>query len=183
MAKTFITSGTGASQTLDAIQNEKVPVYNTRADAEADMANIEEGGIVATKDTGATEKVVDVVEDGNMNPVTSNGVFDYVQTKLNFKRGSGSTLADAFDDAGIPKDSNDIYGICNYIVENLIKTSAVADNSITLHQDGVGGPTFAYVLQKLNTSYSSAFIFNYGSTNMYLFRFTSGHDYHIQILY
>lgn len=76
MAKTFITSGTGASQTLDAIQNEKVPVYNTRADAEADLANIEEGGIVATKDTGASEKVVDVVEDGNMNPVTSNGVYD-----------------------------------------------------------------------------------------------------------
>lgn len=76
MAKTFITSGTGASQTLDAIQNEKVPVYNTRADAEADIANIEEGAIVATKDTGATEKVVDVVEDGNMNPVTSNAVYD-----------------------------------------------------------------------------------------------------------
>lgn len=79
MAKTFITSGTGASQTLDAIQNEKVPVYNTRADAEADISNIEEGGIVATKDTGATEKVVDVVQDGNMNPVTSNGVFDYMK--------------------------------------------------------------------------------------------------------
>lgn len=53
MAKTFITSGTGASQTLDAIQNEKVPVYSTRAAAEADLANIEEGAIVATKDTGA----------------------------------------------------------------------------------------------------------------------------------
>jgi len=76
MAKTFITSGTGASQTLDAIQNEKVPVYSTRAAAEADIANIEEGAIVATKDTGATEKVVDVVEDGNMNPVTSNAVYD-----------------------------------------------------------------------------------------------------------
>lgn len=78
MAKTFITSGTGASQTLDAIQNEKVPVYNTRAAAEADIANIEEGAIVATKDTGATEKVVDVVEDGNMNPVTSNAVYDAI---------------------------------------------------------------------------------------------------------
>lgn len=80
MAKTFITSGTGASQTLDAIQNEKVPVYNTRAAAEADIANIEEGGIVATKDTGATEKVVDVVENSNMNPVTSNAVYDYIDS-------------------------------------------------------------------------------------------------------
>lgn len=74
MAKTYITSGTGASQTLDAIQNEKVPVYSTRADAEADIANIIDDGIVFTKDTGATEKVVDVVQDGNMNPVTSNAV-------------------------------------------------------------------------------------------------------------
>jgi hypothetical protein len=79
MAKTFITSGTGASQTLDSIQNEKVPVYNTRAAAEADLANLEEGQIVATKDTGATEKVVDVVEDGNMNPVTSNAVADLLE--------------------------------------------------------------------------------------------------------
>lgn len=78
MAKTYITSGTGASQTLDAIQNEKVPVYSTRAAAEADLANIEEGAIVATKDTGATEKVVDVVQDGNMNPVTSNAVYDAI---------------------------------------------------------------------------------------------------------
>jgi hypothetical protein len=87
MAKTFITSGTGASQTLDAIQNEKVPVYNTRADAEADLANLEEGQIVATKDTGATEKVVDVVEDGNMNPVTSNGVFDFAFDKSKIRMG------------------------------------------------------------------------------------------------
>lgn len=80
MAKTFITSGTGVSQTLDAIQNEKVPVYNTRADAEADIANIVDDGFVFTKDTGATEKVVDVVQDGNMNPVTSNGVFDFISS-------------------------------------------------------------------------------------------------------
>lgn len=83
MAKTFITSGIGASQTLDAIQNEKVPVYNTRADAEADIANIVDDGIVFTKDTGATEKVVDVVEDGNMNPVTSNAVADCLKYSTN----------------------------------------------------------------------------------------------------
>lgn len=95
MAKTFITSGTGASQTLDTIQNEKVPVYNTRADAEADLANIEEGGIVATKDTGATEKVVNVVEDGNMNPVTSNGVYDAMPKwlELNGPATSGERIA------------------------------------------------------------------------------------------
>lgn len=59
---------------MKVTQDDKIPIYDSKADAEADIANIEEGAIVATKDTGATEKVVDVVEDGNMNPVTSNAV-------------------------------------------------------------------------------------------------------------
>lgn len=65
-----------SNPTMKVTQDDKIPIYDSKADAEADLANIEEGGIVATKDTGATEKVVDVVEDGNMNPVTSNAVAD-----------------------------------------------------------------------------------------------------------
>lgn len=63
-----------SNPTMKVTQDDKIPIYDSKADAEADIANIEEGGIVATKDTGATEKVVDVVEDGNMDPVTSNAV-------------------------------------------------------------------------------------------------------------
>lgn len=63
---------------MKVTQDDKIPIYDSKADAEADLANIEEGAIVATKDTGATEKVVDVVEDGNMNPVTSNAVYDAI---------------------------------------------------------------------------------------------------------
>ena len=68
---------------MKVTQDDKIPIYDSKADAEADLANIEEGGIVATKDTGATEKVVDVVQDGNMNPVTSNGVFDAITSTRN----------------------------------------------------------------------------------------------------
>lgn len=64
--------------TMKVTQDEKIPVYDSLADAEADLANLEENQIVATKDSGATEKVVDVVQDGNMNAVTSNAVYDYV---------------------------------------------------------------------------------------------------------
>ncbi len=63
---------------MKVTQDDKIPIYDSKADAEADIANIEEGGIVATKDTGATEKVVDVVENGNMNPVTSNAAYDAI---------------------------------------------------------------------------------------------------------
>ena len=51
MAKTFITTGTGAQQTLGATQNEKIPVYDSKADAEADLTNLSVGQLVATEST------------------------------------------------------------------------------------------------------------------------------------
>lgn len=53
MSKQFYTTGTGTQQTLTQSQDDKIPIYDSKADAEADIANIEEGAIVATKDTGA----------------------------------------------------------------------------------------------------------------------------------
>lgn len=78
---------------MKVTQDDKIPIYDSKADAEADIANIEEGAIVATKDTGATEKVVDVVQDGNMNPVTSNAVakkYHRYATYLTHTSSSGS---------------------------------------------------------------------------------------------
>lgn len=168
MAKTYITSGTGASQTLDAIQNEKVPVYDSKADAESDIANIEENGIVFTKDTGASEKVVDVVEDGNMNPVTSNAVADVMSGKLNTKEGIGNTIADAFDNADIQKDSVRMYGICGYISTNLIPAMGTA--TVGMYNLNNGGPTFCCIVQKQTDDYYSVFAFSYSTGAMYLFR-------------
>ena len=75
MAKTFYTNGTGSQQTLTPSQNEKVAVYDTIADAEADLANLEAGQIVATPDTGdENAQPVDVIQAGNMHAVTSNAV-------------------------------------------------------------------------------------------------------------
>ena len=50
MGKTFITSGTGTEQTISEIESEKIPIYDTEADAEADFANIAEGQLYATKE-------------------------------------------------------------------------------------------------------------------------------------
>ena len=75
--KTFRTVGSGSTQTLEQIENNKIPVYETKAAAEADIANLSEGQIIATKDEGnENAKPVDVVESGNMHAVTSNAVAD-----------------------------------------------------------------------------------------------------------
>ena len=77
--KTFRTVGQGSTQTIEPIENNKIPVYETKAAAEADIANLEVGQIIGTKDEGSElSNPVDVVQDGNMHAVTSNAVFDYV---------------------------------------------------------------------------------------------------------
>ena len=50
MAKEFYTTGTGSNQALHSSQNEKIPIYDTVADAEADLSNLEEGMLIGTKD-------------------------------------------------------------------------------------------------------------------------------------
>lgn len=75
MSKTFRTVGSGSTQTLESIENNKIPIYETKAAAEADIANLSDGQIIATKDEGnENAKPVDVVESGNMHAVTSNAV-------------------------------------------------------------------------------------------------------------
>lgn len=79
MSKQFIvdrhtTPGTPA---LDPVAIPKIPIYDSKADAEADLANLEEGQIVATKDTGdELAQPVNVVEKDNLHAVTSNAVAD-----------------------------------------------------------------------------------------------------------
>ena len=50
--KTFRTVGSGSTQTIEPIENNKIRVYETKAAAEADIANLTEGQIIATKDEG-----------------------------------------------------------------------------------------------------------------------------------
>ena len=50
--KTFRTVGSGSSQTIEPIENNKIPVYETKTAAETDLANLGVGQIIATKDEG-----------------------------------------------------------------------------------------------------------------------------------
>ena len=75
--KTFRTVGSGSTQTIEPIENNKIPVYETKTAAETDLANLEVGQIIATNDKGSElSNPVDVVQDGNMHAVTSNAVAD-----------------------------------------------------------------------------------------------------------
>lgn len=86
--KTFRTVGSGASQTLEKIENNKIPVYETKAAAEADIANLSDGQIIGTKDEGnENAKPVDVVEKGNMHAVTSNAVNSFAFDKSKIRTG------------------------------------------------------------------------------------------------
>lgn len=83
MSKTFRTVGSGSTQTTEPIENNKIPIYDTKTDAESDLANLTVGQIIATKDEGnETSTPVDVVEDGNMHAVTSNAVAESVSDRV-----------------------------------------------------------------------------------------------------
>lgn len=87
MSKTFRTVGSGASQTLEKIENNKIPIYETKAAAEADIANLSDGQIIGTKDEGnELSNPVDVVEKGNLHAVTSNAVAEYVDGKALYRK-------------------------------------------------------------------------------------------------
>ena len=92
MSRTFRTVGSGASQTTEPIENNKIPIYETKTAAEADIANLSDGQIIGTKDEGnELSNPVDVVESGNMHAVTSNAVaqsLGALRTNFGFKIGN-----------------------------------------------------------------------------------------------
>ena len=97
--KLLFTEGIGASQTTTNAQDEKIPVYETKTAAETDLANLEVGQIIATKDEGnELSNLVDVVQDGNMHAVTSNAVFDFAFDKSKIRIGESNHGGSANND-------------------------------------------------------------------------------------
>ena len=80
---------TPSTPSMDEVPNEKIPIYDNLADAEADLANLEEGQIVATPDTGdELSQPVDEVESGNLHAVTSNAVAGACPRYPNYAKGN-----------------------------------------------------------------------------------------------
>ncbi len=72
---------------VDKVKAIEIPLYETKAAAEADIANLSDGQIIGTKDEGnENANPVDVVQNGNMHAVTSNAVANYVDGKALYKK-------------------------------------------------------------------------------------------------
>ena len=99
MSKTFRTQGSGAQQTLHEIEDEKIPVYDTTADAEADLANLAEEQIVATKDAGGDEQTLMEYVDGRLETTEVN-VSVSISGLTCKARKSGNTVTVVFIPAG-----------------------------------------------------------------------------------
>ena len=139
--KLLFTEGVGASQTTTNAQDEKIPVYETKAAAETDLANLEVGQIIATKDEGnENAKPVDVVEKGNMHAVTSNAVAVITSSKVGFTSASSTDIIEAFSGVGIP---NELYA-------KTIKMFCddIANYNSGIHSLSIGGPAYGFILWK-----------------------------------
>ena len=144
--KLLFTEGIGASQTTTNAQDDKIPVYETKAAAEADIANLTDGQIIATKDEGnELPNPVDVVEKGNMHAVTSNAVATVTSSKIDFLSGKSTDIIEALSRVGIPNDyyAKTIKQFCDNIA---IYNSGV--NSLS-----IGGPEYGFILWKLSNEY------------------------------
>ena len=85
---------TPSTPSMDEVPNEKIPIYDNLADVESDLANLEAGQIVATKDTGdELSQPVDVVEEGNLHAVSSNAVADIFSANIDNTKFALSTTA------------------------------------------------------------------------------------------
>lgn len=152
--KTFRTVGSGSTQTIEPIENNKIPVYETKAAAEADIANLSDGQIIGTKDEGNEfAKPVDVVESGNMHAVTSNAVATVIGSKMSLLLGKSTDIIEAFSQVGIPNDyyAKTIKQFCD----------TITDYNSGVHSLSIGGPAYGFVLWKHDNEHFVIDMFSY----------------------
>lgn len=104
--KAYITQGTGVSQTLQGADDNVVPVYDSLADAQIDLSNIEEGQIIGTKDEIGTSEILTNVEAQvdkyaeNLMQSYGQVIGSYLATENNNATPQGYLLADGRDTTG-----------------------------------------------------------------------------------
>ena len=126
---------------VDKYKAVEIPLYETKAAAEADIANLSDGQIIGTKDEGnELPNPVDVVESGNLHAVTSNAVAIVTGSKVSFTLGESTDIIAAFSQVGIP---NDYY---SKTVKTFCET--IGNYSSGVHSLSIGGPAYGFVLWK-----------------------------------
>lgn len=164
MSKTFRTVGVGSEQTLEKIENNKIPVYETKAAAEADIANLSDGQIIATKDEGNEyAKPVDVVESGNLHAVTSNAVASALGNKQTINPATSidfsTTLNDEVNFYKLSLDTVSIEGIKSALITYGFHTVLTGTSIIDFI--GLDGQRFTVILSHSGTNYFGGIVITF----------------------
>ena len=174
--KTFRTVGSGSTQTIEPIENNKIPVYETKAAAEADIANLSNGQIIATKDEGnENAKPVDVVEEGNLHAVTSNAVASALQNKQTIKPATSidfsATMNDEVNFYKLLLDTVSIDGIKSALIAYGFHT--VLNGTSIIEFLGPSGQRITVILSHSGTNYFGGIVITYYFPITYL-RYSNG---------
>ena len=174
--KTFRTVGSGSTQTIEPIENNKIPVYETKTAAENDLANLEVGQIIATNDEGnELSNPVDVVEDGNMHAVTSNAVASALENKRTINPATGIdfsiTKNDEVNFYKLSLDTVSIEGVKSALItygfHNVLTGTSIIEFL------GSGGQRFTVILSHSGTNYFGGIVITYYLPITYL-RYSNG---------
>ena len=139
---------------VDKSKAVEIPLYESKEAAEADIANLSDGQIIATKDEGnELPNPVDVVESGNLHAVTSNAVATVTGSKLGLLSGQSADIMEALSQVGIPNDyyAKTIKQFCDNI----------STYSSGIHPMSIGGPAYGFVLFKNSNEYFVIDILSY----------------------
>ena len=176
MSKTFRTVGVGSTQTLEKIENNKIPVYETKAAAEADIANLTDGQIIATKDEGnELPNPVDVVESGNLHAVTSNAVASALENKRTINPATNIdfsiTVNEEVNFYKLPLETISIEGIKSALITYGFHTILTGTSIIEFI--GVNGQRFTVILSHSGTNYFGGIVITYYFPLTYI-RYSNG---------
>ena len=174
--KLLFTEGVGANQTTTNAQDEKIPVYETKTAAETDLANLEVGQIIATKDEGnELSNPVDVVQDGNMHAVTSNAVASALENKRTINPATSIDFSITGNEEvnfyKLPLDTISIEGIKSALITYGFHT--ILNGTSIIEFIGSNGQRFTVVLSHSGTNYFGGIVITYYFPLTYL-RYSDG---------
>ena len=152
-------------QALQTIDGADIEVYPTLADAEADLANLEEGQFIATEQGG--DGITDAVTDGDMRAVTSNAVADALSNALDYSESEVNTGKKWIDGKTIYKRVFHLAVANNFWGANITQFSFVPSVVVSL-KGIVHSQSYCFPLGQWNSSTNYSYItFNRNTKYLY----------------
>ena len=161
---------------VDKYKAVEIPVYETKAAAEADIANLSDGQIIGTKDEGnENAKPVDVVEKGNLHAVTSNAVASALENKKTINPATdidfSITTNDEVNFYKLSLDTVSIEGVKSALITYGFHN--VPSGTSIIGFIGSGGQRFTVILSHSGTKYFGGIVITFYFPITYL-RYDNG---------